>query len=32
MNKRIDERVNGWMNGGKAKRPVRRLLEQSSKR
>lgn len=26
MNERRDEKVNGWVNGGKAKRPVRRLL------
>lgn len=32
MDKRTDEVVNGWMNGGKAKRPIRRLLQRSSER
>lgn len=32
MHKRIDERVNGWMNEAKTLRSVRRLWQQSSKR
>lgn len=32
IHKRIDERVNGWINKAKTRRSVKRLLQQSSKR